>query len=29
MIQRASHVPQIEQRKIVSEHLEKFLTHQP
>ena len=26
MIQSAGHVPQIEQRKIVSEHLEKFLT---
>jgi len=26
MIQSAGHVPQIEQRKIVSEHLQKFLT---
>jgi pimeloyl-ACP methyl ester carboxylesterase len=29
MIQKAGHVPQIEQRKIVSEHLEKFLSELP
>jgi len=26
MIQSAGHVPQIEQRKVVSEHLQKFLS---
>jgi len=25
MIQNAGHVPQVEQRKLVSEHLERFL----
>jgi pimeloyl-ACP methyl ester carboxylesterase len=29
MIQNAGHVPQIEQRKIVSEHLARFLTDLP
>ena len=29
LIQNAGHVPQIEQRKIVSEHLAKFLTDKP